>query len=139
MTAFPRERLPFSQSVDPDDGIAGALGMFSGHLTRPGIDRGSDGVLQGGVLQGGVLQGGVLQLAWDGHHDEAATLVRRPMADMTERDLGLFAAARYGSTVPAQARPLLDLTRECLKARFAVPVDCGPVECGPTEDARPYS
>jgi hypothetical protein len=85
------------------------------------------------ALGGQNESGGFIQLAWDGHPDEAATLARRPMADWTERDLGVFAAP-YGATVPAEARPLLDLTRECLIARFAPAV--GPSDAKPA-DARP--
>ncbi|HEU5332754.1 MAG TPA: hypothetical protein VFU73_08325 [Actinocrinis sp.] len=80
--------------------------------------------------------GGFLQIAWDGHPDEAATLARRPMADWTERDLAAFAAP-CSSTVPAEARPILDLTRECLKARFApalTPTDAGPPTTATTSD-----
>ena len=79
------------------------------------------------ALGGADGSGGFLQIAWDGHPDEAATLARRPMADWTERDLAVFAAP-YGGAVPADARPILDLARECLKTRFAPAI--GPTDAG---------
>jgi hypothetical protein len=73
--------------------------------------------------------GGSVTLHWDGHRAQAAILARRPLAELTQRDLAAIAAGARDPQLPRDLRPLLELVRNCLTLRFG-----GELE---PEDTRP--